>query len=183
MNWIKLHDWKQVEFPTTCPYNGEKTDSRKEHHVDNTSIFWIVLRVLGIGEYITLHVPYNSESLSDLKKKRMKAIWRGLGIGAIFAILGFVVGVWVMVESNDPHSMMYRLGMMLGGIVFLSSLILGPFIGVSRVKQKYSPLFFRKNGKELWVKVRSVSYRKSFVDINEENIKEDLSTNEQVLDQ
>lgn len=164
-DWIKLNDWKKVHFPTVCPFSGLEATEKKDYYVYNSSILWMVMRILQLLQYIVLYVPFSKEGLKEMKKQRIKAILKGLLIGSVFAIAGFVIGVYVAVEGDTKQ--IKDLGIMIGGCTFVFSLILGPFIVDYRLQQRISPLEFQKKGQELWVKIRNEEYKKRFLILND----------------
>jgi len=178
--WIKLQDSKRVVFPNECPYSGLKADTVKEYVVENTSAFWIFMRILRVGQYITLQVPFNDTGLKRLKKVRRKAMWVGLLMGAILAIGALFGSVAFMVEADTKRAR--DIFMMIGGITFVFALILGPALWLWREHLNSGPLYFRKNGKQLWVKIRNANYKEQFLILNEHNLKEDNSSEEDILD-
>lgn len=178
--WIKLGDGQRVNFPEICPFSGLKANTYKEYVVTNTSLLWILLRFVQIGQYMTIPVPFHENGVRELRKRRNKAILIGLGVGFIVAILAMVLSVYLMVESDSRRG--YDLAMIIGGISFVGSLILGPVLFLYQEHRKSAPLYFRKKGKQLWVKVRNRDYRKMFFAINELNVVEDSGRNEDVID-
>jgi hypothetical protein len=178
--WIKLADWKKVNYPTKCPYSGLKVDSSKEFIVYDTSILWNLLVILRVAQYITLTVPFHENGIRELRKRRVKAFFVGLGYGSIVAIIALVIGVYFAVEAESE--IVERIGIMGGGIGFVASLIIGPLIMLRKEDNKTCPLYFKKKGKKLWVKIRNNDYRNQFILLNELSIIEDKSENSEILD-
>jgi hypothetical protein len=164
-NWIKLNDWEKVHFPEVCPFSGLKATERKEYWVFNSSIFWKIMWVLRLSQYIEIYVPFSKEALIEMKKQRRKAILKGIFIGFIFAISGLIIGVYISVEASTKQLQM--LGTMIGGCSFVFSLILCPIILDIRLQKSSSPIEFKKKDKQLWVKIRNEGYRKSFLILND----------------
>lgn len=163
--WIKLNNWKEVKFPEVCPFSGLKTNTTKDYYVYNTSILWHLMRILQLLQYIVLHVPFSEEGLKEMKRQRRKAILKGLLVGAVFAIIGFVLGVYISVEATSKQ--VKDLGIMIGGCSFVFSLILGPFIFDYQLQKRTSPIDFKKKDRELWVMIRNEDYKKRFLILND----------------
>jgi uncharacterized protein YacL len=179
--WIKLNNWKDVKFPEICPFSGLKTDTTKDYYVYNTSILWHVMRILQLLQYIVLPVPFSHEGLKEMKRQRTKAILKGLLIGAVFAIVGLVIGVYISVEA--PTKQVKDLGTILGGCTFVFSLILGPFILDYQLQKKTAPLDFKKKDRELWVMIRNEDYKKRFLILNDfMRIADTNFENDEILD-
>ena len=163
--WIRLNNWKKVQFTDVCSFSGLPTGTCKEYTFFNTSLIWRILGVLQWGQYIDLNVPFSQEGLDQIKKLRKKAIIKGLLIGSVFSILGFIIGVYISVEAETKF--IKNLGIIIGGCTFLFSLILVPVVALYILHLKTSPLYFRKKNKELWVKIRNNDYRKKFNILND----------------
>jgi hypothetical protein len=163
--WIKLTDWKIVNYPTKCPYSGLKADTTKEFIVYDTSTLWNILVILRIAQYITLIVPFHENGIKELRKRRFKAFLKGLGYGAIVAIIALILGVYFAVEAQSE--IIERIGIMGGGIGFVASLVIGPMIMLRKEDNKTCPLYFKKKGKKLWIKIRNENYRDQFIQLNE----------------
>lgn len=180
-DWIKLNDWKKVHFPEVCPFSGLKAEETKDYYVYNTSVLWIVMRILQLLQYIVLPVPFSKEGLQEMKKQRRKAILKGLLIGSIFAIAGLVIGVYFSVEAATKQGRDLRI--MIGGCTFAFSLILGPFILDYTLQRRISPLEFQKKDHELWVKIRNEDYKKRFLILNDFMlISKNSEQDDQILD-
>ncbi len=179
-NWIKLEDWQKVNFPQVCPFTGLKPDTNKEYYIENTSVLWILLRLLRLTQYITIEVPFNLAGTNEIKKRRNKAILKGLTIGFAIAILALIIGVYLAVEAKSKQG--YNLAIMISGCTFVASLVLGPVILATKEHNQSSPLYFKKKGKSLWISARNSDYRKKFILLNELNIMEATSTSDEILD-
>lgn len=164
-DWIKLNDWKKVCFPAVCPLTGLHTTELKTYYVYNDSILWKILWFFRIYQYIEVAVPWSVEGVKIVRKTRRKAILKGLLIGFGFALIGFVLGVYIAIEA--PTEEIERLGIMLGGIGFVASLILVPYFLDYRVRHKLTPLYFKNKNKELWVRIINEDYRNKFLVLNE----------------
>jgi hypothetical protein len=164
-NWIKLNNWKKVQFPDVCSFSGLPAKEVKTFMIYNTSFLWRVLGVLQWGQYIELDVPFSQEALTEMKKQKRKVFVKGLLIGLVFALIGFVLGVYINVVAEAKF--VNNLGIIIGGCSFVGSLILGPVIGLYKLHLSSSPLYFRKKNKELWVRIRNDNYKKQFVALND----------------
>ena len=175
--WIKLYDSSLVRFPEVCPFSGKETNRTRLYVVENTSVFWIFMRILRIGQYLNLDVPVNEQALKAYRKMVRRAIFIGLAIGFGIALIILFSGAYLSAYAETKR--MQDVWIMISGISFLGVLIIIPLVLAWRVKRKAAPLFFRMNGKELWVKIRDTSYRSIFRDLNEDNLK---GGSEEVLD-
>lgn len=63
--WIKVNDWRHVQFPDVCPFSGLKVDTTRVYVVENTSVFWIFMRLLRWGQYIKIDAPFNETGLKN----------------------------------------------------------------------------------------------------------------------
>jgi hypothetical protein len=178
MRWTKITDYLAVQFPELCPFSGLKADAVKSYEVTDTSPLWVVMRFLRWYQSITIPVPFSEIGLLEMKKQRRKAALRGLLIGSVIAIAGVVGGITMAV--NAPTKPGYDTWIMVFGLVFVFSLILTPVLLVYRYHLKSGPLYFRKKGQQLWVKIRNDDYRKKFRIANLDSILSE--DNGQVLD-
>lgn len=167
-NWIKLNDWRKVHFPEVCPYSGLKPDMVKEYYVDDSSLLWRVINVVArFGQYITLEVPFHSNAIKEWRKRRIKAILKGVLIGFLLGLVFLVAGIAFMVEVGREAVLEYRLGMMIGGIGFVLCLILFPVWFDYRLQQAAAPIIMRKKRDQLWVKITNGDYKNKFLILND----------------
>lgn len=167
-NWIKLSDWRKVHFPEVCPYSGLEPDRVKEYYVDDSSFLWRIINVVArFGQYITLEVPFHSNGIKEWRKRRIKAILKGVLIGFLLGLVFIFGGIAFMVEVGREAVLEYRLGMMIGGIGFVACLILFPVWFDYKVQQAAAPVRMRKKRDQLWVKITNSDYRKKFLVLND----------------
>lgn len=139
------------------------------------------MRILQLLQYIVINVPFSNEGIKEMKRQRRKAILKGLLIGAVFAIIGFVLGVYISVEATSKQ--VKDLGTILGGCSFVFSLILGPFIFDYQLQKRTSPIDFKKKDRELWVMIRNEDYKKRFLILNDfMRIPDSNFENDEILD-
>ncbi|MFT5820750.1 MAG: ABC-type glycerol-3-phosphate transport system permease component [Crocinitomix sp.] len=185
--WIKLEDYKKINFPDDCPFTGLKVNAYREYTVEDSSFLWRILGLLRWAQYITIQIPFHENGISQLKKIRNKAILKGLLIGFLIAVLTIIL---VAIISSITFYAYGRAELktvgffltVIGGSIAGFSLFLGPLLMYYRAYNRSYPLYFKKKGGNIWVKVRNSDYRKKFIAINELNIIEDTAGNDAILD-
>jgi hypothetical protein len=65
----------------------------------------------------------------------------------------------------------------------VGAVLLGPVIWLYRENLRSGPIYFRYKGKQLWAKIRNADYKVLFLTLNEDDIIEDNSSQDEVLDQ
>jgi hypothetical protein len=185
--WIKLADWKKVNFPDKCPFTGLKADTTEEYMIYNTSLFWKIMGILRWGQYILLNVPFHENGIRQLKKIRNKAIIKGFLIGLVVCIVSLILTATIMSITfyNFGRDELKSISLFLipiGGSIAGFSLFLGPLLMYYRQYKRVYPLYFEKKGKNLWVKIRNNDYRRDFYLINELNVIADKNENDAILD-
>lgn len=184
--WIKLEDYKKVNFPDKCPFTGLKADTTNEYMIYNTSFLWKIMGVLRWGQYILLDVPFHENGISQLKKIRNKAILKGFWIGLLVCVISLILTTSIMAVTfysfgRDELKSISFLLIPIGGAIAGFSLFLGPILMYNREYKRSYPLYFDKKGKNLLVKIRNNEYRNEFFLINELNIIENKSENAEIL--
>ena len=119
--WTKV-DVTAIDFPDECSSCGAPTE-RWEEITGGRGIWMQILeRILGLGTYLTVPVPF----CDDCAKRRRGRRIRGLVFGALGGLLAAIVAAVVLVGSFPVgHTVTY----VVPGLIIVAGPVLGFLVG------------------------------------------------------
>jgi amino acid transporter len=134
--WKTLNLLKMDLAPFCCAC-GKQTDTTKDF-VSGT-IWGLITRLIGYETILTVPFPYCEECRHAARRKAIKGVLIGLGVGILIVLIGAVVVGTILTREH------YNAGIIVVGTAFVASPIIGWVISHERDPVRLRRYSSRKN--------------------------------------